>query len=96
MKPDKTVICNKCGWVHFQVSLEYVQNWEKEWGQFWRDSTPRVREAYGCVKAPPSREQYLKCFRCDNNYKNFRDTEDSEIPFGSTIQPILDRTANES
>lgn len=83
--------CNKCNWVHFTVTAEYIDQWQKDWVVFWNKSTPEIRASYGCMAGPPGPEQYLECFRCGNSYTDFKDTSDSDIPHGSTIQPILHR-----
>lgn len=93
----KSVKCNNCGWVHFAVTMNYVIQWEADWLDFWNKSTTETREAYGCKDSPPKKEDnYLNCFRCSNTYIDFSDALDSDVPFGSTIQPILDRNEKET
>ena len=89
----KNVICLACNWVHCQVSKEYVDKWEADWVIHWSTLTPEGRDAYGVNAGPPSSKQYLRCFLCSGPHTNFRDALDAEIPYGSTIQPILDRDA---
>jgi hypothetical protein len=86
------VKCKDCGWIHFQVSAKYVHDWMREWVEFWI-SSPDSREAFGCKNHPPSPEQYLKCFRCGNEYKDFSKATKEELLkcTGSTLQPILGR-----
>lgn len=80
--------CNKCGWVHFSVSEEYVKNWEKEWQHYFETWDRETLASYGITDAPPTRDQYLECFRCGNrDTKNFFPTK--KILNGHTIQPIL-------
>ncbi len=90
----KNVKCNKCGWVHFEVSAEYVRKWEADWLLFFNTKDAEWLESYGITTSPPSTDIYLKCFRCGGSYKDMRDTLGNEVPNGSTIQPILNR--NES
>jgi protein-arginine kinase activator protein McsA len=89
----KSVICNNCNWVHFEVSAEYVRQWQIQWIIFWNESTPETRSNYGCPDKPPGPEEYLVCHRCNGNYRNFRDATNDEIErvYGSTINPILNR-----
>lgn len=90
---SKLVACKKCGWIHFAVSLPYVQNWEDEWVTYWATLDDEGKDMFGVQSGPPKKdEEYLKCFRCRGPYKNFRDAKDDEIPIGSTIQGILDRS----
>lgn len=85
------VTCKDCGWVHKQVSMKYVQNWKKEWDEFWPTLNEEGKESYGLQKGPPSISTYLHCFFCSGSYKNFRDALDDDCPIGCTIQPILGR-----
>ena len=84
------VICNECECVHFKVSQKYVDDWEQEWIGYFNTKPKLWLEAYGITDKPPSTEEYYKCFRCGNYYKNFRIAEDYKCPIGSTIRPILD------
>lgn len=63
--------CNRCGWVHFEVTRE---------------------DAEGCVERGGSMDSYEYCFRCGNNYRDFSDSDGSEVPSGSTVQPIIRRS----
>lgn len=80
--------CPKCGWVHFAVSEEYVREWEKEWQALFKIKTKEWLANYGITDAPPTREEYLKCFRCGNkDTKQFFITKKSLN--GHTLNPIL-------
>lgn len=82
--------CNNCGWVHFQVDLQYCKDWEKDWKAYWLSLSPKQRKDYGVESRPPTIEDgYLNCTRCGNSYKNFS-TENIPDVTGSTISPILD------
>jgi len=85
------VTCKQCGWVHFQVSSQYIDKWEADWKIFWAKSSQETREAYGCPNEPPKRDGYYKCFFCGGDYTNFRDFKAGDCPEGCTIQPILSR-----
>lgn len=39
----------------------------------------------------PGTEVPKACFRCGNSYKDFVQTDDIDVPRGSTLQPILNR-----
>jgi hypothetical protein len=78
--------CKSCGWVHFGVSIEAAENEIRKFNDFYRRATQEVRDSYG---GPSSLENYCKCFRCGGPHTEFRRALKKEIPFGSTIQPIL-------
>lgn len=90
MKSD-LVTCLGCGWVYFQVSEAFVQDWEKTWEKYWPTLDQEGRESFGLPDGPPSRASYLKC-RCGNPYTNFRDAKKGDSPDGCTINPILNRS----
>ena len=86
--PSTLVECPKCGWVHFTVSERYVRNWEKEWAKVWPTLSDSGRAAYGLPDGPPSRDGYLRCFRCGNSdLGTFFETK--KVLQGHTVQPIL-------
>lgn len=86
------VTCLNCGWVHFSVSKDYVNNWQEEWKKYWPTLDKEGREMFGLPDGPPGpEEEYYKCFFCRGSYKNFRDSKLNDCPDGCTIQPILDR-----
>lgn len=85
------VTCNKCSWVYFSVSEAHIQNWEKEWSEYYPKLDEDGRESFGLTDGPPSRNSYLACSLCGNSYKDFHDTTDDEFPNGSTIGPIKNR-----
>ena len=85
------VHCNKCNWTHFQVSAEYVKEWNDDWKTLCETKDEEWLSYYGITdrKAPDPLEEYGKCFRCGNTYKEFSDG--STCGDGHTIQPILNR-----
>lgn len=94
MKQNKYVICNNCGWVHFEVSLEHVLEWQDTWIDHWLGFSQETREQYGAGKRPPSyKDEYLKCHRCGGSHKNFTKATKDQVPDGSTISPILTKKA---
>lgn len=87
---NKSVTCNKCGWVHFEVSREYAQNEVQHFGEYFRTLTlERQEEYYG--GRPGYIEDYEHCGLCNNSYKNFRDSVEGDCPDGSTQSPIINR-----
>ena len=49
-----------------------------------------VHIAVTSQEARMNRHNPDKCFRCGENYKNFREAKVGDCPRGSTIQAILD------
>jgi len=91
---NKYVICKACGWIHFEVSLEYLLEWQDSWIDHWLTMSKDSRKNYGVEKRPPSyKNKYLNCRACGCSHKNFRKARKKEIPTGSTIGPILTRKA---
>lgn len=83
--------CNKCSWVHFEVTPDHVSNWNHEWARYYPTLDQKSKEMYGLDRGPPSVDGYYKCFCCGNNYLDFHRTTEEEYPSGSTLQPILGR-----
>lgn len=80
--------CNKCGWVHFGVTRKYAEKEVKKFNEYFETLSKERQELfYGGVGA--SIANYESCFRCGNNHKDFRNSVITEIPYGSTIQPII-------
>jgi uncharacterized C2H2 Zn-finger protein len=88
MKDRELVECPKCGWVHFSVSEEYVQNWEKEWQHYFNTWSKESLANFGITDSPPTREQYLYCFNCGNHDRDSFFITKKTLN-GHTIQPIL-------
>ncbi len=84
-----TVICRRCGWVHFAVSLVHAEKEVKEFNDYYDTLTAEQQESYyGSKKS--HLVNYLFCMFCNSLYTNFRKTKRGEVPNGSTINPILD------
>ena len=85
----KTVTCNKCGWVWFQVSREHAVKQVAEFNIYFESLSKQEQNDYyggrGAVL-----ERYESCW-CGNSYKNFRDSKPGDCPDGCTISPIIDR-----
>jgi hypothetical protein len=80
--------CNVCGWVHFGVSSEYVENETAKMLTYFATLAEEKREDYYGSKNP-SPHDYEHCFRCGGSYENFRDSLPTDCPVGCTINPIL-------
>lgn len=85
----KTVICNKCGWAHFEVSKEYAENEIEKVNEYLSSlSNVEFTQYYGGKFS--SIDKYNSCFRCGASYIDFHNkTETDNVPMGVTIQPIL-------
>lgn len=91
MRECRSVVCEHCNWVHFEVDVAHIKNWQITWNEFWPTLDEQGKEAYGLPNGPPTPEDYFKCFRCGGHYKDMRDAKDGDIKLGSTIQSILRR-----
>ena len=87
----KLVVCNKCNWVHMEVSREYAEEQTNLFNVYYSKLTPEKQQDYYGGKDCDIREEYEKCFCCRGPYTNFRDaTEaDQQRCNGSTIQPLI-------
>lgn len=86
---SNNVICRSCGWVHFAIPLEYAEKEVATFNQYY--DTLKLEEQqlfYGGKKSHLA--NYLFCMFCGSLYTNFRKAKKNEIPYGSTINPILD------
>lgn len=91
---NKLVDCQNCGWTHFEVSADYVRNWELNWLRYFNDWSAERLELYGVTTVPPSTEdEYLRCQNCSGYYLNFEDSSSEKITelTGHTISGILNR-----
>ncbi len=81
--------CLRCGWVHFARSLAEVTAEINQFNAYYDNLTADKQ----CNFAGRScLANYQSCFRCGNSYADFRDATDEEVPYGSTLQPILTET----
>lgn len=88
---DKFATCNKCGWVHFTKTIEEVAKELDTFNAWFMCQSAETKHHYG--NKPSQLINYISCFRCNNNYKDFHDYDtatDADV-YGSTIQPILSR-----
>ena len=80
--------CGKCGWLHFRVSRESAEQDVKRFNDYYDSLSPVDQEGnYGGRKS--SIESYEKCFRCGSSHDQSVDVMASEVPNGSTIQPMI-------
>ncbi len=79
--------CNKCGWCHFGRTPFEVLDEVWRFLDYWCTIGPDTRAMFG--GKPNAVKNYLSCFRCGNDYQDFHDATEDEVPFGSTIQPIM-------
>jgi len=79
-----------CDWVSMQVSRKHAEK-EVETFNAYFDTVPKKEQQlfWGGKKADIS--SYERCNRCGGSYKKFKKATQKEIPFGSTISPIIDR-----
>ncbi len=86
----KTVTCNKCGTVAFQVSREFAVNQVEEFIKYYNTLTREQQLDYYGGK-PATLAGYEGCMFCGGSYKNFRDSVPGDCPEGCTLSPIIDR-----
>ena len=81
-------ICKDCGWVHFGVTLDFAINAVNNFNKFFAGlSRERQIEDYG--GRPASLMGYMHCSFCGHDYTHFRVAKAKEVPFGSTLSPII-------
>lgn len=78
--------CNHCKWVHFSRTLEQVTTEVDKFNAYYDTLDDKTKSYFG---RKSSVKNYIRCHRCGESYKQFRVAEDSEVPNGSTINPIL-------
>jgi hypothetical protein len=88
MKQPPYLICKKCGWVHYGVSREFAQWSVSSFNEMYKNLSKKEKQDY-YNNTPASLDTYSKCFSCGAPYIEFRAAKRTEIPKGSTIQPIL-------
>lgn len=86
----KEVTCCKCGWVHYEMSMEEIVQNVKTFNDYYDTLTETEQQTYyGGNKS--SIERYTKCLNCGNIYTDFRDSKEGDCPDGCTINPIMTR-----
>lgn len=84
------VTCNKCGWVHFQVSRAHAVAEVERFNAFFDTLAPQEQQDYYGGRGASIR-LYEHCHFCDGPHTNFRDTIPGDVPDGCTIGPMIDR-----
>ncbi len=84
----KCVICKKCNWVAFEVTRAHAEAEVKSFNEYYRAQPKKVQKMFSGLSSVKS---YERCFFCGEPYTNFRNAKKSEIPFGSTLQPVIRR-----
>lgn len=85
--------CKNCGWVHFGVSKQHVNDWNIRWIELCKTQPEEWLQSFGIKnRIPPSDKIYYQCFFCGGPHTNFRESKPGDCPEGCTIQPILDES----
>lgn len=84
----KEFTCNKCGRVHFGVTLNYAKNEVETFNKYYDTLTPEKREQY-YGSNPSTLKQYECCSFCGNHFSNFRPSLVNDAPAGVTLGPII-------
>ena len=81
-------ICKVCKWVAFPVTRKYAEAEVKKFNKYYSTLTEQDQIShYGGHGSSITR--YETCTFCGGSYKNFRAAKNSEVPFGSTMGPII-------
>lgn len=80
--------CNKCGWVSFQVSRQFALDEVTSFNKYFATLSKKDQDDHYGGKGATI-EFYERCFRCDGNYKDFKDSVKDVT--GHTINPVIDR-----
>lgn len=84
----KYLKCTECGWVHFGRTFSEVIEELIRFAKYYYSLTRKdQKEMYGGRCS--SITDYMYCHRCDAIFTKMRKAKKSEIPLGSTLQPIL-------
>ena len=86
----KYVTCNECRWVHAALPREEVEAEVNRFNTYFDNLDSVTQEDfYGGRR--PTIDRYLTCFKCGNDYHNFREAADSDCQQGNTLQAIMDK-----
>jgi hypothetical protein len=87
MSSFKEVIC-PCGNVAFEVTRLYAEDEVARFNEFYKMlPEDKQEEYYGGHCSDIS--NYEECIVCGRSYKEFREAKEEEIPFGSTLNPVI-------
>ena len=79
--------CNKCGWVHFDVTRKFAEAEVKDFNEYFDGLDEAGKGFFGNKKSRI--ETYEKCFHCGGAWTDFRPFKDGDCPQGCTLQPII-------
>lgn len=90
---NKLVVCNKCGWISFQVSRTYAEEQVKIFNEYLGTLSLKQREQLYGSEPVSTVKFYERCFCCSGKYTNFRDADniDHQRAYGHTLQPIISK-----
>ncbi len=90
MKKFDYVICKHCKWVAFKVSRDHAKKEVAKFNKYFDTlNIAQQIEYYNGNKS--SIRNYERCNLCGTCYHNFRKAKKSEVPYGSTVSPIINR-----
>jgi len=78
-----TVVCTKCAWVSFAVTKAHAEAEVKTFNKYYATLSKRDQESY---RGEATIDSYT-CQLCGGS--TFRLAKPEEIPFGSTINPVI-------
>ena len=84
------VTCNGCGWVHYEVDEYQARRSIEEFNKHYDAMSEEYKSNY---VGRASIMDYMYCMRCHTPYLNFKDSEDGDVPDGSTVNLIMSRAA---
>lgn len=79
----KTVICIKCNWTSFAVTLKFAQDEILQFNTYFDSLTPKEQTDY--YRGKKSSIDNYTCQRCNGTEFKIGNT----APFGSTINPVI-------
>lgn len=77
------VTCTRCSWVSFAVTKAHAENEVKKFNEYYHTLSERDQQSY---RGPSSLDTYT-CQVCGST--TFRLSTAEEIPYGSTISPVI-------
>lgn len=82
----RLVKCKKCNWVYFGVTKKFAQDGIDTFNEFYDNADDEVKSHYN---GKSSMSDYDTCYRCGNDYKNFEEAKNGDVPSGCTISPMI-------
>ncbi len=85
-------VCDKCGWAHFGLTKEAIEDSSEEFMQYYDQLSEEQRKSYYRSKVVTKESLIYRqehCFNCGGSYMDFHpETSEDKIPDGCTIQGI--------